>query len=300
MSSTPSGAPGASPSRVTVPDIRAAKATGRRIAMLTAADAPTARLADAAGADIILVGDSLAMVALGHETTLQVTLDEMLHHARAVTRVRPRALVTGDMPYLTYHLGPEDAVRNAARFLTEASCQAVKVEGGRKRLRVIDAMLSAEIPVMGHLGLTPQSYHAFGGFRVQAKSLEAAEALVGEARSLEAAGVFAIVLECVPAEAAAIVTESVSVPTIGIGAGPDCDGQVLVTHDALGLSPGPHPRFVRKYADLADEGTRALAAFVSDVRSGRYPSAEESYHIGAEAADALRRRAGTLAGRDRD
>jgi len=260
--------------------------------MLTACDAPTARMADEAGADIILVGDSLAMVVLGHETTLTITLDEMIHHAKAVSRARPRALVVGDMPYLSYQVSIEEAVRNAGRFITEAGCGAVKVEGGRKRLAVIEALSCAEIPVMGHLGLTPQSYHGMGGFRVQARSVDAAETLVREARLLSDAGVFTIVLEGVPAEVAAIVTEEVSVPTIGIGAGPDCDGQVLVTYDVLGIAWQESPRFVRRYAEIARDGTLALTGFVNDVRTGRFPSGEECYHMPPEAADELRRRVG--------
>lgn len=275
--------------RTTVPDIKARKSVGK-IVMLTACDAPTARMADDAGADIILVGDSLAMVCLGHETTLSVTMDEMIHHAKAVKRARPRALVIGDMPYLSYHLSVEEAVRNAGRFVAQAGCGGVKIEGGRKRLRTIEAILGAEIPVMGHLGLTPQSYHVMGGFRVQARTAEAAEALVREAQLLAACGVFSIVLEGVPAEVAQIVTAEVPVPTIGIGAGPHCDGQVLVTHDVLGLSGSEPPRFVRRYADLASAATLALGSFAEDVRGGRFPSEAESYHLPQGAAEELRMR----------
>ena len=258
--------------------------------MLTACDAPTARLADAAGADIILVGDSLAMVALGHETTLSITMDEMIHHAKAVLRVQPRALVVGDMPYLSYHVSIEETVRNAGRFIAEAGCTAVKIEGGRKRLRALAALADAEVPVMGHLGLTPQSVHSMGGYRVQAKSIEAAESLLKDARMLVESGVFAIVLEGVPAEVAALVTSEIPVPTIGIGAGAACDGQVLVTHDALGLVWGESPKFVRKYADLAADATRALTAYVEDVREGRFPDDSEAYHLPPAAADELRAR----------
>ena len=207
--------------RVTIPDIRSRKG-GPPLVMLTAADAPTARLADEAGADILLVGDSLAMVALGHETTLSITLDEMIHHAKAVSRARPRALVVGDMPWLTYHLSVEETVRNAGRFIAEAGCGGVKIEGGRKRIRAIGALADAEIAVMGHLGLTPQSVHVMGGFRVQGKTVASAERLVREARLLADAGVFAIVLEGIPAEVARWITAEVPVPTIGIGAGPHC------------------------------------------------------------------------------
>jgi len=272
--------------RVTIPDIRSRKG-GPPLVMLTAADAPTARLADEAGADILLVGDSLAMVALGHETTLSITLDEMIHHAKAVSRARPRALVVGDMPWLTYHLSVEETVRNAGRFIAEAGCGGVKIEGGRKRIRAIGALADAEIAVMGHLGLTPQSVHVMGGFRVQGKTVASAERLVREARLLADAGVFAIVLEGIPAEVARWITAEVPVPTIGIGAGPHCDGQVLVTHDALGLSWGDSPRFVRRYAHWAEEGVTALRRFAEDVRARRYPSAEESYRLPEDEAARL-------------
>jgi 3-methyl-2-oxobutanoate hydroxymethyltransferase len=278
--------------RLTIPEIRASKhrRPRRPLAMLTAADAPTARLADEAGADIILVGDSLAMVALGYETTLSVTMDEMIHHARAVCRARPRAVVIGDMPYLSYHLSVGEAVRNAGRFVAEAGCAGVKIEGGLKRLPVIAAIQDAEIPVMGHVGLTPQSCHVMGGYRFQARTAEAAERLVEEARCLDEAGVFCIVLEGIPAEVARIVTSQVSVPTIGIGAGPDCDGQVLVMHDVLGLTWGETPRFVRRYADFATDGARALARFVEDVRAGRFPAEAECYELPEDEAARLRER----------
>ena len=272
--------------RTTVPDIRARKG-GAPLVMLTAVDAPTARLADEAGADILLVGDSLAMVALGHETTLSITLDEMIHHAKAVSRARPRALVVGDMPWLSYHLSVEEAVRNAGRFVAEAGCGGVKIEGGRKRLRTIGALADAEIPVMGHLGLTPQSVHVMGGFRVQAKTASAAERLVREARLLVEAGVFSIVLEGIPSEVARWITAEVPVPTIGIGAGPHCDGQVLVTHDALGLTWGEPAKFVRRYAHWATEGVEALRRFAEDVRARRYPAEEESYRMPREESSAM-------------
>jgi len=289
------GTEGADP-RVTVPHIQARKSTreggGPPIVMITAYDVASARIADRAGADILLVGDSLGMVVLGRENTLSVTMDEMLLHARAVSAARPRALVVGDMPYLSYHVSVPDAVRNAGRFITEGGCQAVKVEGGRRRIDTVEALIDAEIPVMGHLGLTPQSVHKMGGFRVQGKQARAAETLIRDARLLAQAGVFSIVLEGIPAEVAALVTEAIDVPTIGIGAGAFCDGQVLVYHDLLGLTEGTPPRFVRRYADLGEIATGALARFASDVRSGAYPSPEESYHLAPPEAEALRERLG--------
>ncbi len=263
---------------MTVPAFRARKReTGPALVVLTAYDAPTARLAEDGGADALLVGDSLAMVLLGHPNTLRVTMEEMLHHARAVGRVRRRALLVADMPWLSYHLGVRDAVRNAARFVREAGADAVKIEGGSKRLPVIRALLDAEIPVMGHLGLTPQSVLAMGGYRVQGKRPEEAERLVEEARCLAAAGVFAIVLEGIPAGLAGRIRREVPVPTIGIGAGPDCDGQVLVIHDLLGLLPGPVPKFVRRYARLHEAGVEAVRRWSEDVRRGLFPGEHECY-----------------------
>jgi len=256
------------------------------LVMVTAYDAPGARMADDAGVDIILVGDSLAMVVLGYDDTLQVTIGDMAHHTAAVARTQPGALVVGDLPWLSYHLGPDDAVRNAAALI-RAGAEAVKLEGGTKRVPVVRAIVDAEIPVMGHLGLTPQSVHAMGGFKVQGKEEGAARALVEEAKALEAAGCFAIVLEGVPDEVARLVTEAVSVPTIGIGAGPHCDGQVLVFHDVLGLEDRITPKFVRRYATLKQDGTAALAAYAADVRGGRFPNHDESYHLADGVAEAL-------------
>jgi 3-methyl-2-oxobutanoate hydroxymethyltransferase len=256
------------------------------LVMLTAYDAPGARMADDAGVDIILVGDSLAMVVLGYDDTLQVTIDDMAHHTAAVARARPGALVVGDLPWLSYHLGPDDAVRNAARLI-RSGAEAVKLEGGAKRVPVVQAIVDAEIPVMGHIGLTPQSVHAMGGFKVQGKEEGAARALVHDAKALEAAGCFSIVLEGVPDEVARMVTDAVAVPTIGIGAGPHCDGQVLVFHDVLGIEDRITPKFVRRYAHLKQAGTEALAAFAADVRSGRFPADGESYHLTDEVAEAL-------------
>ncbi|MFQ5947817.1 MAG: 3-methyl-2-oxobutanoate hydroxymethyltransferase [Acidimicrobiia bacterium] len=272
--------------KVTAPEVRAAK-SGPKLRMVTAYDVPSARIADRAGADIILVGDSLSNVILGHGSTLAVTVDEMVYHTAAVSRAEPRALVVGDMPWLSYHVSVADTVRNAGRFVREGGAQAVKLEGGRKRLPMIEAALSAEIPVMGHLGLTPQSIHAMGGYRVQGKQVDEARELVEDARALADAGVFVIVLEGVPDLVAQLVTKEVSVPTIGIGAGPHCDGQVLVFHDVLGLHDGPLPKFVRPYGALADAAVEALQRFFKDVQSGAFPSDEETYHMPEEAARLL-------------
>jgi 3-methyl-2-oxobutanoate hydroxymethyltransferase len=274
--------------RVTVPAVRSRKVTAGAapLVMVTAYDAPTARLADAGDVDLLLVGDSLAMVVLGYDDTLSVTVDDMVHHTAAVGRTAPRALVVADLPWMSYHVSVEDTVRNAARLI-RAGATAVKLEGGAKRLPMVRALVDAEIPVMGHLGLTPQSVHALGGFKVQGRRAEAADALVEDALALVDAGVFALVLEAVPAAVARRVTEAVSVPTIGIGAGPACDGQVLVLHDLLGLEDRVLPRFVRRYAALRTEGTAAVAAFAADVRSGAFPGPDETYEpeerLGAEA-----------------
>jgi len=272
--------------KVTAPTVRAAKG-GDKLRMVTAYDAPSARIADRAGADIILVGDSLANVVLGFESTPQVTMDQMIHHTAAVTRTKPRALVVGDMPWLSYHVTLEDSLRNAGRFVQEGGVGAVKLEGGRKRIPTIEAILEAEIPVMGHIGLTPQSVHAMGGYKVQGRGLEAARALMADAAALAAAGVFSIVLEGVPDVVARMITEQIDVPTIGIGAGPHCDGQVLVFHDVLGLHDGHLPKFVRKYADLADLAVGALEEFFGDVQSGAFPAEAETYHLSDEVAAAL-------------
>jgi 3-methyl-2-oxobutanoate hydroxymethyltransferase len=272
--------------KVTAPMVRARKG-GAKLKMVTAYDTPSARIADRAGADILLVGDSLANVVLGFETTLQVGVEEMVHHTAAVSRARPRALVVGDMPFLSYHVSVEEAVRNAGRFVREGGAEAVKLEGGRKRIPVVEAVLAAEIPVMAHIGLTPQSVHAMGGYRVQGKDLGAAQALLADARALEEAGVFAIVLEGVPDTLAGAITEAVSVPTIGIGAGKAVDGQVLVFHDVLGFHDQRLAKFVRPYAHLFDDAVAALTAFFADVESGAFPSAEESYTMPRDVARAL-------------
>jgi 3-methyl-2-oxobutanoate hydroxymethyltransferase len=271
---------------ISAPDVRARKGDGPPLVMVTAYDAPSARVADEAGVDMILVGDSLAMVVLGYDDTLQVTIDDMAHHVAAVGRADPRPLVIGDLPWLSYHVSREDTVRNAAR-LVRAGAAAVKLEGGRKRLDAVRAILDAEIPVMGHLGLTPQSVHALGGFRVQGKRLDAAQAIVDDAVALAEAGCFAVVLECVPDAVARLVTDAVPVPTIGIGAGRHCDGQVLVYHDLLGLEDRHTPKFVRRYAALKADATNAVARFADDVRSGRFPSSDETYHLADDVAEAL-------------
>ena len=263
--------------RVTAPSIAAHKGGEAPIVMVTAYDAPSARIVDAAGVDVILVGDSVANVVLGYDDTLQVTITDMEHHVGAVARTSPRALVVGDLPWLSYHVSIADTVTNAARLI-RAGAGAVKLEGGRKRLAAVQAILDAEIPVMGHLGLTPQSLHALGGFRVQGKDLEAARAIVDDAVALADAGCFAIVLECVPDAVARLVTDTVAVPTIGIGAGRHCDGQVLVFHDLLGLEERVTPKFVRRYADLAADARSAVAQFADDVRGGRFPASDETYH----------------------
>ncbi len=268
--------------KVTVPAVRAMKGV-QRIGMITAYDFPTAKIADAAGSDIILVGDSLGMVVLGYPDTLSVTVDDMIHHTRAVVRGTQRALIVGDMPYLSYHVSVEESVRNAGRFV-QAGAHAVKIEGGKpSRIRMVEAILDAEVPVMGHIGLTPQSVNALGGFKLQGKGADEARRLVDEAVALEQAGCFSLVLECVPAELAAFITERISIPTIGIGAGPACDGQVLVFHDLLGLYDGHKAKFVRRYANIGDEMRAAIARYLDDVREGRFPDVgTESFHVGSD------------------
>jgi 3-methyl-2-oxobutanoate hydroxymethyltransferase len=265
--------------KVTVPAIRAMKRV-QRIGMLTAYDYPTAKIADAAGTDIILVGDSLGMVVLGYPDTLSVTMEDMIHHTRAVVRGTQRALIVGDMPYMSYHVSIEESVRNAGKFI-RAGAHAVKIEGGKpQRIRTVEAMLDAEIPVMGHIGLTPQSVNVVGGFKLQGKNADDARRLLDEAVALDRAGCFSIVLECVPEELASLITERVSVPTIGIGAGPACDGQVLVFHDLLGLYDGHTPKFVRRYANTAEDMRNAIVKYLEDVRSGRFPDgSSESFHM---------------------
>jgi 3-methyl-2-oxobutanoate hydroxymethyltransferase len=276
------------PEKVTVPAVRASKERGERLVCLTAYDYPTARIVDEAGTDVILVGDSLGNVVLGYDSTVPVTLEEMLHHARAVRRGVERALLVADMPYGTYHTGETDAVRAALRLIKEGGAEAVKLEGGRSRLEVVRRLVEEEIPVMGHIGLTPQSLNKLGSYRLQAKTADAARALVEDALALEEAGAFAVVLEVVPHEIARHVTAQLKIPTIGIGAGAGCDAQILVLHDMLGLSfSRSKPRFVREYAPLRDHITDAISRYADDVRSGAFPSLDESYPLPADAAAQL-------------
>ena len=283
------------PKSLTAPALRGRKVRDGHdpLVMVTAYDAPGARMVAEAGVDLILVGDSLAMVVLGYEDTLQVTTDDIAHHTAAVSRglasLDPevgRPFVVGDLPWMSYHTSTDDAVRNAATLI-RAGAQSVKLEGGRKRLPVIEAIVDAEIPVMGHLGLTPQSMHAMGGFRVQGKEHGAALELVADAKALQAAGCFTIVLEGVPDRVAQMVTASVDVPTIGIGAGGDCDGQVLVFHDVLGIEDRVAPKFVRRYAEVRSVAVEALEAFAADVRGGTFPNDDESYHLDLDVAETL-------------
>jgi 3-methyl-2-oxobutanoate hydroxymethyltransferase len=272
--------------KITVPELLRRKASAEnspKIVCLTAYDYPTGRLLDEAGVDVILVGDSVAMVALGYDSTLPVTLDEMIHHARAVRRGTKRALLVADMPFGSYHSDTAESLRNAVRFVKEASVEAVKVEGGERRLELIARLTEAEIPVMGHVGLTPQSVNALGGYRVQGKTTDSAVQLLRDARAVEAAGAFAVVLEAVPRELAAQITRELRIPTIGIGAGPDCDGQILVVHDLLGLTFDQTPKFARKYANVGEAISNAVRGYCEDVRSGAFPSDSESYHSGSTA-----------------
>ena len=272
--------------KITVPNILSRKLQSpensteknRKITCLTAYDYPTARLLDDAGVDILLVGDSLGMAVLGYESTIPVTLDDVLHHLRAVRRGTRRALLVADMPFGSFHVSIEESIRNAVRLVKEGGAEAVKVEGGERRLELIARLVEAEIPVMGHVGLTPQSVNAMGGFHVQGKTAEASRQIERDARAVEAAGAFSVVLESVPREVAARITEKLRIPTIGIGAGPDCDGQVLVFHDLLGITTGHVPKFVRRYAELSSEISRAVSEYCEDVREGRFPSDAESYH----------------------
>ncbi len=281
--------PSAGNGKITVPSILERKSqistqnsSAAKITCLTAYDYPTARLLDEAGVDVLLVGDSVGMAVLGYDSTLPVTLEDMLHHTRAVRRGTQRALLVADMPYGSYHDEPAEAVRRALRFVKEAGAEAVKVEGGERRMDTISRLVDAEIPVMGHIGLTPQSVNAFGGFRVQGKTAQAGEQILRDAHAVEAAGAFSIVLESIPRELAARITSELRIPTIGIGAGPDCDGQVLVIHDLLGMSFGHKPKFVRNYANVGETISRAAAEYCRDVRQGSFPSDEESYHKRAE------------------
>jgi 3-methyl-2-oxobutanoate hydroxymethyltransferase len=277
--------------KVTVPDLLQRKNLAidpenrKKITCLTAYDYPTARLMDEAGVDIVLVGDSVGMVMLGYDTTLPLTIEEGLHHTKAVRRGVQRALVVADMPYGSYHGDLSEALRNAMRFVKEAGAEAVKIEGGERRLELISRLTEAEIPVMGHVGLTPQSVNALGGYRVQGKTPATAEQVLRDARSVEAAGAFAIVLEAMPRELAAEITRTVHVPTIGIGAGPDCDGQVLVLHDMLGLTFQEPPKFARRYANLSEVISQAVRQYCEDVQNSAFPTDAESYHAPVGAKD---------------
>jgi 3-methyl-2-oxobutanoate hydroxymethyltransferase len=275
--------------KITVPELMqrktlAADSPNKKITCLTAYDYPTARLMDQAGVDVVLVGDSMAMVALGYESTLPLTLEESLHHTKAVRRGVQRALVVADMPYGSYHGEMSESLRNAMRFVKEAGAEAVKVEGGERRLELISRLTEAEIPVMGHVGLTPQSVNALGGYRVQGKTPGTAEQVLRDARAVEAAGAFAIVLEAMPRELAAEITRTLRIPTIGIGAGPDCDGQILVLHDILGLTFQEPPKFARRYANVGEMISSAVRDYCADVQSGSFPSDAESYHAPASMA----------------
>lgn len=267
------------PNKFTIHSFKTAKADGRRISMLTAYDYTMACLLDEARVDCLLVGDSLGMVMLGYENTLRVTMDEMIHHTKAVARGTQHALLIGDMPFLSYHVNLDESVRNAGRFIQEGGAEAVKLEGGREVVDKIRAIIHAQIPVMGHLGLTPQSVNAFGGFKVQGKDMATARKLVEDALLLQDAGVFGIVLECVPDRVARLIREKLEIPTIGIGAGVHCDGQVLVIQDLLGMYRKMRPKFVKTYADGGDMLTAAVRAYIEEVRRGTFPTEEHSFAI---------------------
>ncbi len=269
--------PAGAPRRVTVPSLLRMKQRGERIAMVTAYDATFARMIDEGGADLLLVGDSLGMVVQGLDTTLPVTVDEVVYHCRAVARGARRAMIIGDMPFLSAQISPEEALRNAGRFLAEGGAHAVKLEGGKRAAPVIRRLVDAGIPVMGHVGLLPQSVHALGGFRVQGKTEDAAARILDDAHAVTEAGAFAVVLEGVPSDLAAQITRELDVPTIGIGAGPGCDGQVLVCYDLLGLTPDLKPKFVKRFAELYAEGRDAVARYCHEVREGSFPSDEHGF-----------------------
>jgi len=276
--------------RITIPSLRARKGTGEKIVSITAYDYAVASIMDAVGVDLLLVGDSLGMVLLGYENTLPVTMDEMIDHTKPVARAARRALVVGDMPFLSYHLSAEQAVENGGRFIKEGGAEAVKIEGASpRRVRLIETLVEADIPVLGHIGLTPQSVGRFGGFKVQGTTPADARRLIAEAREVEKSGAFALVVECVPAEVAAEITAAVGIPTIGIGAGPHCDGQIIVFHDLVGCHGGYMPKFVKMYADLHGVISDAVGRYRDDVRAGAFPDDEHSYHLKPEAARELKR-----------
>lgn len=276
---------------ITIPALHSKKEKNEKIVALTAYDFPTAKIVDEAGIDLILVGDTLGMVVLGYESTIPVTMEEMIHHTKPVVRAAKRALVVADMPYFSFHLSIEESVFNASRFLKEAGAKAVKIEGAsKKRLILIETLVEAEIPVMGHIGLTPQSIHHLGKYRVRGRETEEAKKLIFAAKDVEKAGAFSVVLECIPAQVARIITEKLKIPTIGIGAGPDCDGQILVFHDLVGLSDGHIPKFVKKYLDLNQIIGDALESYVQDVKGGHFPGDSHSYHLKPEKVKELTRR----------
>ena len=266
--------------KVTVPLLLEMKKKGERITALTAYDYPTAKIVDDAGVDVILVGDSLGMVVLGYDNTIPVTMEDMIHHTKAVSRGTRRALIVGDMPYFSYHVSENESIHNASRFLKEAGAHAVKIEGAsRARLNLVKTLVEAEIPVMGHIGLTPQSILHIGKFKVRGKDVEEAKRIIKEAQNLERAGIFALILECVPLELAQIITDKLDVPTIGIGAGPQCDGQILVFHDLVGYLDAYMPKFVKKYANLYESLTQSIRTYSEEVRSGSFPDDKYSYHF---------------------
>lgn len=265
------------PAKVTAPALQARKRSGQQVLCLTAYDYPSARLADEAGFDLLLVGDSMANVVLGHASTLKISLDQIISATRAVKRAADRPLVVADMPFGSYHVSIEETLRNALRLIREGGAQAVKLEGGMARAHLVEALVESDIPVMGHIGLLPQSLNTRGGYRVQGKDTAGAQRLLEDALALEEAGAFAIVLEGVPAEVAAVISARLTVPTIGIGAGPGCDGQILVFHDVVGLSFGPAPKFVKRYANVAEVMRQALGQLADDMRDGSFPTEEHSY-----------------------
>lgn len=273
--------------RISTVSLKEKKQKQEKISMLTSYDCFTAAMVDDAGIDMILVGDSLGMVVLGYENTLAVTMNDMIHHTRVVSRATSHAMVVGDMPFLSYHVSFKEAVRNAGRFIQEAGAQSVKLEGGAERIDTIKAILDAQIPVMGHIGLTPQSVNQLGGFRVQGKDLETASKMIEDAKALDDAGVFAITLECVPTELARKITEEVSVPTIGIGAGHYCDGQVLVINDVLGMFTGHIPKFVKQYANLQPVIMEAIKSYKKEVEEGTFPGEEHGFSINKEVLEKL-------------
>ncbi|MGQ9617663.1 MAG: 3-methyl-2-oxobutanoate hydroxymethyltransferase [Candidatus Aminicenantia bacterium] len=277
--------------KITIKTIIEKKRRGEKISALTAYDYSTALIVDKTGIDIILVGDSLGNVILGYESTIPVTMDDMRYHVRAVARARKRALLIADMPYMSFHISPQETVRNASLFMRDGA-EGVKIEGGKKRIEMIKALINAEIPVMGHIGLTPQSIYMFGGYKVQGKDYETAKALIEDALLLEEAGVFSIVLESVPEEISKIITKKIKIPTIGIGAGPNCDGQILVFHDLLGLTPGYLPKFVRKYLELERLIDSAIKAYIKDISEVKFPDENESYHLPDEVKEKLEREYG--------